>query len=367
MGGQMRKIVFGIVGAGWRAEFFLRVASARPDLFEVPGVVVRNPEKAAEFGRKWGITTFGTLDALIDAVRCDFVVTSVPRLVNPNIIMKLVGAGIPVLTETPPAADLDSMVRLYEQVSSANGRVQVAEQYHLQPHQAARLAVVRSGRIGTVSQAQISVSHGYHGISLIRRYLGVGFESPFIQARSFTSPMIEGPGRDGPPGGEVEKNVSQTIGWINFGDRLGVFDFTGAQYFGWIRSERVLVRGDRGEIVNNSVSYLKDFQTPIKDRLERFGTGVGSDLEGYHLKGYLLGGESVYTNPLQPARLSGDEIAVGSCLIRMKRYVETGDAFYSLAEGCQDHYLSILLDEAVKTEETVRAETQPWCVARHPG
>ena len=356
-----KRITFGIIGGGWRAEFFLRVVEARPDLFVVPGIVVRNPEKASIFGNRWGVTTFGTPEELLRSTECDFVVTSVPRTVNPDLIIELVEAGMPVLSETPPASDLDSMIRLYEGVTNLGGRVQVAEQYHLQPHQAARLAFASGGRIGEVSQAQVSVAHGYHGISLIRRFLDVGFEAPAIRARKFTSPIIEGAGRNGPPKREAARDVPQTLGWLDFGGKLGVFDFTGTQYFGWIRRERVLVRGDRGEIVNNTVSFLRDFATPIKGELERVATGIGSDLEGSHLKGYTFGDEWVYENPLAPARLSGDEIAVGSCLLGMKRYLETGENFYSLAEGSQDHYLSILLDGAAETGEVVRVERQPWC------
>ena len=51
----MEKTTFGLVGAGWRAEFFLRVATARPDFFGVSGIVVRNPEKARSVREKWDV------------------------------------------------------------------------------------------------------------------------------------------------------------------------------------------------------------------------------------------------------------------------------------------------------------------------
>jgi hypothetical protein len=320
---------------------------------------VRNPEKAKALSAQWNVSVHSDMDAVTGGPPVDFAVTSVPRTVNPDFILRLVQAGLPVLSETPPAKDLPALTTLYEGVQAAAGRVQVAEQYHLQPHQAARLAVAGSGRIGAVSEAQVSVGHGYHGISLIRRYLGARFESPRIRAMTFTSPMIAGAGRGGPPKREERRDYPQTIGWLEFPDKLGVFDFVGSQYFGWIRGERVLIRGDRGEIANNTVSYLRDFRTPLRLPLQRVATGSGSDLEGYHLKGYTVADEWIYTNPLAPARLSGDEIAVGSCLLGMKRFVETGEAFYSLAEACQDHYLSLLLDEA-SAGETVQAKPQVW-------
>ena len=357
----MEKTTFGIVGAGWRAEFFLRVATARPDFFGVSGIVVRNPEKARSVREKWNVPVFPTVAALIEEEPIDFVVTSVPRAANPSVIVELVAAGVPVLSETPPAEDLAAMKELFGTVTHRAGRVQVAEQYHLQPHQAARLAVAASGRLGSVTQAQVSVAHGYHGISLLRRFLGTGFELPTIRAHSFASPMIAGPGRGGPPERERVKEFVQTLATLQFDSRLGVFDFVGSQYFGWIRSERVLVRGDRGEIRNNTVSYLQDFRTPVQVELRRIATGRGSDLEGHHLKGYTFGDQWLYENPLVPARLFDDEIAVGTCLMKMKHYVETGEEFYPLTEACHDHYLSILLDQAARTGEPVSAIPQVWC------
>ena len=49
----MSRIQFGVVGAGWRAEFFLRIAAAAPEHFELPTVVARNPENAKRFAATW--------------------------------------------------------------------------------------------------------------------------------------------------------------------------------------------------------------------------------------------------------------------------------------------------------------------------
>ena len=60
--------------------------------------------------------------------------------------------------------------------------MQVAEQYAFQPLHAARLAFIRAGKLGEISQVQVSVAHGYHGISLIRKFLGIGYENvkPYV-------------------------------------------------------------------------------------------------------------------------------------------------------------------------------------------
>ena len=39
---------FGIVGSGWRTQFYLRMAALMPDRFAVAGVVTRSAERGAE-------------------------------------------------------------------------------------------------------------------------------------------------------------------------------------------------------------------------------------------------------------------------------------------------------------------------------
>lgn len=245
-----------------------------------------------------------------------------------------------------------------------NSRVQVAEQYAFQPLHAARLAFARSGKLGDISQVQISVAHGYHGIALIRKFLNVGYEKAVIRAFEFKSPLTAGPDRSGPPSQEKQIESNQVIAYLQFGDRLAVFDFTADQYFSWIRSSRLLVRGERGEINHLDASYLSDFRRPIRVRFERNDAGQAGNLEGYHHKGYSAGDAWWYQNPFVPGRLSDDEIAIATCLDSMARYLETGNSFYSLAEASQDHYLSLIIDEAVKSGKALESSSQVWKQSR---
>ena len=355
----MATIRFGIVGAGWRSEFYLRIAKALPDRFDITGMVIRNPERRPRLERTWGVRTFPTLDDMLAKTSPSFVVTSVSWPANPGFLKDLSARGIPALSETPPAPDLPGLIELNALVQSG-ARIQVAEQYHAQPHHAALLGVLSKCWIGRRSQAQVSVGHGYHGISLIRRLLGLGYEAPKITGLRFVSPIIVGPGKDGPQEKEVVKQSTQDFYLMDFGDRLGILDFTDDQYFGWIRTTRILVRGERGEIVNDRVYYLKDHRTPVEMNLVRRTAGTGSNLEGNHLQGYLAGDTWVYQNPCAPASLSDDEIAIATCLMKMDEYVRTGKDFYPLAEACQDHYLYLLSQQSIRERRAIEAERQPW-------
>ncbi|REE92741.1 oxidoreductase family protein [Paenibacillus taihuensis] len=354
----MSRIRFGIVGSGWRTDFYLRIAKALPERFEVSGVVVRNEEKARKLTEEWQVPVYRSVASLVEEGKPAFVVTSVPWAANPGVMEELVSYEMPVLSETPPAPDLDALIQLNEKLGSA--RIQVAEQYAFQPIHAARIAIAGSGKLGTVMQAQVSVAHGYHGISLLRKLLSVTSENVRIQAYRFASPIVKGPGRNGDPDRDEQTQSEQMIASLDFEGKLAMYDFTGDQYFSWIRSPRVLVRGELGEINNREVRYLKDYLTPVELELRRLNAGEDGNLEGYYHKGILAGEEWVYRNPFVPGRLSDDEIAIATCLAKMDEYAAGGPSFYSLAEASQDHYISLMMNESLRTGAPVQTETQPW-------
>ncbi len=356
----MAKTTFGIIGCGWRAQFYLRVAAALPDLFEAVGVVGRDEQKTRAFATDWNTTAFASPQQMISQVRPDFVVVSVPREVAPDILRVLGEAGMPALSEVPPAPDLDALVALHSSLAKSNARVQFAEQYCFQPLLAAMLGFVETNRLGTITQAQISVAHGYHGISVMRKFLGIGFEDARVGGFAFDSPLVKGPTRTGPPTEEVIKTSRQVVVRFDFDDRLGMIDFTSDQYFSWIRSPRILIRGERGEIGNDRVTYLSDFSTPIRLRFVRHGGGADGNLEGNYLKGIQAGERWFWRNPFAPAPLTDEEIAIADCMAKMAEYVRTGKQFYSLAEACQDQYLALTAAEAVEAGETLNTEPQPW-------
>lgn len=354
------QIPFAIIGSGWRADFYLRIAQACPERFRVTGMLVRRPEKAEAIRRERGVNAItGTIDDLLKD-RPRLVVTSVPWSANADLLAALTERGAVVLSETPPAPDIDSMHRLWALIG-ARGRVQIAEQYPFQPLHAARIAIAASGKLGSPSHASVSAAHGYHGVALIRRLLGIDVEMCEVRGSKIVTEIVEGPERKGPPAAERIKQSEQSIALLRFeSGRSGVFDFTGDQYFSYIRSPRVLVRGERGEINNEDVRYLQDYATPIHFLLQRADAGQGGNLQGYYHVGYQAGGDWVYRNPLAPARLADDEIAIGECLIRTAQYADGGDSYYGLREGLHDHYLGMTIGRACAEGAAIRTEPQPW-------
>jgi hypothetical protein len=353
---------FAIVGGGFRAEAFLRVAAAVPDRFQVTGVMARRAEARQQIGERWSVDTVDALDDL-DRGRPDFVVVAVSPSVSTQIIRTLTDAGHAVLTETPVAPDLASSLELLELVR-AGARIQVAEQYHLEPLLSAQLEIVRRGVLGAVSEASVSVAHDYHGMSVMRRILGVEFENARITARRFTERLQDGPSRQGDPQEDRVVDGIRTSAWLEFDGGLhGTYDFHDQQYRSWIRTPTLLARGSSGELRDETVRHLADAFTPVTSRIERIEAGGAGSHEGKFLRSYAFEGDIVYANPFGRARLADDELSITSLLARMSAYVRGGAPVYSVAEACQDQYLQLEIRRAIDEGTTVTTTTRPWAVA----
>ena len=349
----------GLIGAGWRAEYFSRIARELPDRFEIVRVLVRTERSATSVTRSWAVPATTDLAEFLRGTY-DYVVVSTPVAAAPELIEALVGAGIPVLTETPPAADVAALVALWRAVGG--GPVQVAEQYHLQPHHAARIAVAHSGLIGDITSTRVSVAHGYHGVSLVRRALGVGLEPVVVTARDVGDRMVASRGRDGWAATLDEVPNRRTIALLQFADagQTGVFDFAEEQYWSPGRSRHLSIHGTRGEVDDDAVNYLAGPARPVHGRLGREATGVDGDLSGMHLERIVLGGEPYYENRFGGARLNDDELAVAEAMRRMAHFAATGVGFYGLAEASHDQHLALLIGEAASRGGEIVSERMPW-------
>jgi hypothetical protein len=351
-------IELSIIGGGWRSEFFLRVAQALPQQFAVTGMAVRNAQRREQLSAAYGVRCFDTVDELLNQAPGRFTVVCVPRTATPDIMVQAANADVPVLCETPPADGLEALRDVWQRLGDK--RVQVAEQYPFQPHHAARLALIEQGYIGEPQYTQVSVAHGYHAMLLARRALNVGLSLPTVTGIKLPHNIVKGPNRQGPPASEILAQTIQDMVLYDFAGKQALYDFCGDQYMSYIWKRRWIIRGTRGEIDTDRMVYLKDYATPITTHLARDHAGCDGDLQGSHLNGITVGEQWVYRNPLQSARLSDDEIAVGTCLLRMNDYVQSGTTFYGLAEACHDAYLELLAAEAIKAGQAVTAVHQPW-------
>ncbi len=351
----MKKIRFSVIGAGWRSNFFFKLVKEQPDIFYITTVVIRNPQKAKEVEDTWGFDVVSDIESVKDFG--EFVVLALPQKVLPEFIIKCADMGLSVLSETFELENVESLNKLYSSVKNT-GLIQIAEQYAFQPMHASRLKLIQSGEIGDVQQAIVSSGHGYHGTSLIRKYLGKTFENCIVKANVFNGKVIKGPGRAGYPEKEELVNEEQVFASLDFGDCLGFYYFTYEQYFSKIRKPNILIRGTHGEIQNDCVRTLIDFKNPIEYSLVREVSGFNESPDAYSLIGITGCKECLYKNRYDRCNFSDDEIAVATVIECMAEYVREGKSFYSFEEGLQDQYLSILMKESIKLGEGVSSSRQ---------
>jgi len=354
------RTTFGIVGGGWRSHLLLRLADAAPGRLNAAGVVTRTADAGERVTARWGVPTYRTIDELLKAEDVDYVVAAVSWPAMPGVIRDLVAAGMAVLAETPPAPDLDRMRSLWGDVAGS-GLVQVAEQYLLMPGHAARHTVIQDGAIGQATSVEISSTHLYHAVSLIRGLLGVGMDDVVVNARDFRAPLVDPLTFDGWDLQAVPEPRTTTIATLDFGDRMGLYNFVENQWWNPLRTRRIVVRGSRGELVDNTVVRLVDPTSPVESSLVYRRTGVDMNLEGSELVHVSFDGRVVYRNPWLGTRLSEDDIAVASMLEAEGAWVRgEGPEPYPLAQACQDHAIGLAIQESARTGAEVHVAKNVW-------
>jgi len=317
-------IKYGIIGAGWRSEFYLRLAALVPEKFSVSGIYIRNEGKRQEFAKKYNVPICNNLEELLNT-DFDFIVSCVNKNSINETAQMLADKGVPVLTETP--------------VSTKNlkGKIQVAEQFHFMPRNQAFKKIIDSGILGEVHQVQLSCCHDYHAASLIRFFLDIKDETPTKTTISLPDKLTRYNCRAGhiaPAMVDSEEKITV----LDFGTKTAIYDFNFEQYFSDIRSSRIVIRGTNGEIINNTCTYLKD-GIPHSFEIKRNCFGAEESLDGFSLLNITGNGEVLYTNPFKNARLSDEEIAIATCLEKMKGYCLDNISFYGATDAFLDYML----------------------------
>ena len=326
-------IKYGIIGAGWRSEFYLRIAALLPNTFKVSGIYIRNKQKQAKFSEKYNAPIFDTLEELLQT-DYDFIVSCVNKTGICDTVRELEGKNIPLLTETPIGTSNKEIDDFLAEIKP-DWRVQVAEQFHFQPRNAAIKSVIDSGILGEITQVQLSCCHDYHAASLIRFFLGTGDEMP--EGFSFTQSdtVTRYNSRVGLLKEPQTVTSDEKFAFLKFKSKTAVYDFNYEQYFSDIRRSRILIRGTNGEILNNECTYLKN-GIPHSFTLRRNSYGTNESLDGFTLVNIIAEGKVLYENPFKGARLSDEEIAIATCLLNMQKYLETRIPFYTLKESALD-------------------------------
>jgi predicted dehydrogenase len=238
-----------IIGTGKRSFAFYGPVIKQLQGVQLVSVWGRSRDSAQRLGESLDVPSYTDLDQLIRETSPQIGVVSVNYGANGQVGLMAVEHGLHVLLETPIAHKLSEADAIIEAARQRNLKIEIAEQFYRRPLEQIKLALIASGLFGRVHTSfNDFAGHGYHGISVMRSYLG--FDARPVQ--------VVGAVRDYPleayysrlAGNYVPRNETQEHGIIEFDDgRLGIFHWTSVAYDSpvrWWRSSRFLAEKGMG-------------------------------------------------------------------------------------------------------------------------
>jgi predicted dehydrogenase len=351
-----------IIGTSARSDhFYGPVLQALPEV-EIVSIWGRSAESARRLGESLHVPWYTDLDRLIRETSPQIGIVSVAYAANGQVGLMAVEHGLHVLLETPIAHKLSEADAIINVARSRGLKIEIAEQFHRRPLEQIKLKLIASGLFGRVhSSFSDFAGHGYHGISVMRSYLGFDARPMRVVGTVHEYPLIAYYSRLA--GDTRPRNETQEHGLIEFEDgRLGVFHWTSVGYdspLRWWRSSRFLAEKGMGitvgvglEVQERLSLLAPDGEAPTFITLERRWERV----DGGALAAMIAhtGNPDLPTvrwdNPFVPSRQGhgpqwhDDEIGVAGCIMSLVNAVRDGtEPSYGALQGRLDQELILAI------------------------
>ncbi len=366
-GDFMVKYRFVIIGSGWRSLYYVRIAKALPEVFELCAMLCRTEEKASKMSEEYGIHTTVSADEC-ERYNPDFVVVVVNKSSIADVSMDWMKKGFTVLCETPAAIKKENLNEIWE-LHERGCKLVVAEQYTRYPVYSAMIKTVNKHIIGSPNFMNISLAHGYHGISLMRALLEIDSSEQFsVYSRVYEYPTVETYSRyeKFTDGHTAQKKRNIAIFEFESG-KTAVFDFDSEQYRSPIRNNSYKIQGCKGEMMGNKIYYLDDNNNPITlsmDIKSRELTTENDNPNLHTVKEIIevsLGKELLYEPYFGQIGLAEDETSIALLMKETAEYSRGNTSEpYALADALQDAYASLLMEESENKGIQVKSRVQAW-------
>jgi predicted dehydrogenase len=250
MSAEGRPLRTAIIGTGKRSDYLYGpIAREMTDDTELVSVWGRSEASAKKLGERLGVPAYTDLDRLIRETEPEIGIVSVNYGANGEVGLMAVEHGLNVLLETPIAHKLTEADAIIQAAAERGLKVEVAEQFHRRPLEAIKLKLIESGIFGTVySSFNDFAGHGYHGVSVMRSYLGFDAKPVQVSGAMGEYELATHWARLSDTMGP--RTETQEHGIIRFDDgRLGIFHWTNPGYdlpLRWWRSSRFLAEKGMG-------------------------------------------------------------------------------------------------------------------------
>ena len=363
----MERIRFVIVGSGWRSLYYVRIAKALPQVFELCAMLCRTEEKASRMAAENGIGTTVSEEQCI-AMKPDFVVVAVNKASVAEVAMHWMEMGFCVLSETPAALELSILEKMWR-MHKEGKRIVVNEQYRRYPLYSSLIRIAQSGILGGNDSLNASLAHEYHGMSLIRALLNIDCNGQFsVDARTYSFPVTETLTRNEEFRDGRIAMKDRVVATFRFADgKVAFYDFESEQYRSPIRKNTLRLQGPRGEIIDDRVYWLDGSNTGRSAEIEVSARKVRTPYDNPNLReieevtSVDFNGERIYEPPFGQCCLAQDETAMAIMMRETALYAKgIAPSPYPLEEALQDAYAMLLLRKACETGKEVFSDPQIW-------
>lgn len=355
-----------IIGTSARSSYLYGpILKALPQEVTLVSVWGRSVDSARRLGEKLGAPWYTNMDQLTRETAPDIGIVSVAYSANGEVGRMAVEQGLHVLLETPIAHKLSEADVIIAAAAERGVKIEVAEQFHRRPLEQIKLKLIEAGLFGRVHTSfNDFAGHGYHGVSVMRSYLG--FETKPIR--------VSGVVRQYPLAAHwsrlrethAAREETQEHGMIDFeGGQLGLFHWTNVGYdspLRWWRSSRFLAEKGMGITVgvNLDVQERLSLLTPdgeapqfitLERRWERVDGGALIAMVAHTGQPELP--TITWENPFRPAQQGhgpqwhDDEIGVAGCLLSLVNAIRNGtEPTYGPQQARLDQELIVAIRES---------------------
>jgi predicted dehydrogenase len=324
-----------IVGTASRSDYLYGPLLQAIEEVELVAIWGRSADSARALGESLGVPWYTDIERLVRETSPAIGIVSVAYWANGEVGLMAVEAGLHVLLETPIAHHLHEADAIIGAAAARGLKVEVAEQFHRRPLEQIKLKLLASGLFGRVcSSFNDFAGHGYHGVSVMRSYLG--FDAVPVQVSGAVQPYPLAAHWSRLAGSRGPRTETQEHALVRFeDDRLGIYHWTNAGYdsaLRWWRSSRFLAEKGMGisvgiglDVEEQLTLLAPDGEAPLFITLERRWERV----DGGALVAMVAHTPDpaqptiVWDNPFRPVRQGhgvqwhDDEIGVAGCIMSL--------------------------------------------------
>jgi predicted dehydrogenase len=239
-----------IIGTARRSSYLYGplLKGLRQDV-ELVSVWGRSEASAKKLGEYLGVPWYTGMDQLVRETSPQIGIVDVAYPANGEAGLMAVESGLHVLVETPIAHKLSEADAIITAAKQRNLKVEVSEQFHRRPSEQIKLMLLASGLFGRVySSFNDFAGHGYHGVSVMRSYLG--FDAVPTQVTGMVKPYDLEPHWSSLAKTRGPRKETQEHGMIEFQNgQIGIYHWTDVGYdspLRWWRSSRFLAEKGMG-------------------------------------------------------------------------------------------------------------------------